>query len=49
MSEVVDDNGTVGESHFLREGVWLATWWLNIAPDGYTHDIVAALWGNSGV
>jgi hypothetical protein len=49
VSEVVDDNGTVGESHFLREGVWLATWWLNIAPDGYTHDIVAALWGNSGV
>lgn len=39
-----DDNGFWGESHFLRDGVWIATRWMNIAPDGYTHDIVNTLW-----
>ncbi|AMB57652.1 hypothetical protein [Microterricola viridarii] len=42
--ESKDDNGTWGESHFLRDGVWVATRWMNIAPDGYTHDIVNTLW-----
>lgn len=39
-----DDNGTSGESHFVRDGVWIATRWMNMAPDGYTHDIVNTLW-----
>ena len=43
--ETPGDNGTVGESHFIREGIWSATWWLNTSPDGYTHDIVTAIFG----
>lgn len=43
--ETPGDNGTVGESHFIREGIWSATWWLNVSPDGYTHDIVTAIFG----
>jgi hypothetical protein len=38
-------DGQSGESHFFREGVWIATLWVNAGPDGYTHDIVAALFG----
>jgi hypothetical protein len=34
-----------GESHFLREGIWIATRWGGSGPDGYTHDIVAAIFG----
>lgn len=34
-----------GESHFLRDGIWIATRWGGGGPDGYTHDIVAALFG----
>lgn len=45
VTETPNDNGTVGESHFLREGIWVATWWLNVGPDGYTHDIVTAVFG----
>ncbi|SEB40951.1 hypothetical protein SAMN04489806_0475 [Paramicrobacterium humi] len=33
-----------GESHFIRDGVWLATSWVNYAPANYTPDIVAILW-----
>lgn len=43
---VVEQEGEVGafgESHFLRSGVWIATGWVNAAPDGYTHDIVASI------
>ena len=38
-------DGQSGESHFFREDVWLATLWVNTGPYGYTHDIVAALFG----
>ena len=34
-----------GESHFLREGIWIATRWGGSGPSGYTHDIVAAIFG----
>lgn len=34
-----------GESHFIREGVWIATRWGGSGPDGYTHDVVAAIFG----
>ncbi|RZS68611.1 hypothetical protein EV187_1042 [Agromyces ramosus] len=39
------DDGNAGESHFFRDGIWIATHWINAGPDGYTHDIVAALFG----
>lgn len=32
-----------GETHALRGNVWVATHWVNFAPDGYTDDIVATL------
>ncbi|KRC60831.1 hypothetical protein ASE14_07620 [Agromyces sp. Root81] len=38
-------DGQSGESHFIREGVWIATLWMNAGPDGYTNDIVAAIFG----
>ena len=44
ITESSDDDGSWGESHFLRDGVWVATRWMNVAPDGYTHDIVNTLW-----
>ncbi len=34
-----------GESHFLRDGIWIATRWGGSGPNGYTHDIVAAIFG----
>ncbi|SFR79459.1 hypothetical protein SAMN05428970_2558 [Agromyces sp. CF514] len=39
------DDGQSGESHFFRDGVWIATRWSNAGPDGYTHDIVTAIFG----
>lgn len=39
------EEGDSGESHFLREGIWSATRWANTSPSGYTHDIVAAIFG----
>lgn len=34
-----------GESHVLRGNGWVATSWAGFAPDGYSADIVAQLWG----
>ncbi len=39
------DAGDSGESHFLRDGIWSATRWSNVVADGYTHDIVATIFG----
>lgn len=44
VMDVSDANGSWGESHFLRDGVWVATRWSNLAPDGYTADIAYTLW-----
>lgn len=44
ITEGSDANGSWGESHFLRDGIWIATRWVNLAPDGYTGDIIATLW-----
>ena len=43
---VTDELGTyrLGESHFVRGGVWVATHWVNFAPEGYTQDVIASLW-----
>lgn len=35
--------GSAGESHFLREGLWIATRWDGPAVSGYTADIVARI------
>jgi hypothetical protein len=43
VTETTADAGSWGESHFLREGLWLATKWVNASPEGYTHDIVNTL------
>ncbi|MCI2956352.1 hypothetical protein MN032_01500 [Agromyces atrinae] len=32
-------------SSFFRDGIWIATHWVNTGPDGYTHNIVPALFG----
>ncbi|WEO76795.1 hypothetical protein BJQ94_15755 [Cryobacterium sp. SO2] len=42
-----DSDGSSGESHFLRDGIWLATHFVNAGPDGYTHDIVATIWAGA--
>ncbi len=41
----VIDLGTSGESHLLREGLWFATVWSTVGPDGYTADLVAHVFG----
>ncbi|MGO4783464.1 hypothetical protein [Cryobacterium sp. W22_MBD10_FK3] len=41
------DEGIAGESHFLRDGIWLATRYVNAGPDGYTHDMVATIWAGA--
>lgn len=39
------EGGSQGQSHFLRENIWLATDWLNWPQAGYTADMVRTLWG----
>ncbi|PXA68709.1 hypothetical protein CTB96_19220 [Cryobacterium arcticum] len=43
-TEGSNDEGYFGESHFLRDGIWLATEYSNAGPDGYTLDMVNNLW-----
>ncbi|TFD28222.1 hypothetical protein E3T49_11945 [Cryobacterium cryoconiti] len=45
--EGTDDGGVSGESHFLRDGIWLATYYFNAGPDGYTHDMIANVWADA--
>ena len=40
-----DEVVSLGESHLLRDGVWVATSWVGALPDGYTEDIAGTLWG----
>jgi hypothetical protein len=40
-----DREVTLGETHFVRGDGWVSTAWINFAPNGYTEDIVAMLWG----
>ena len=44
VTEETTDEGTFGESHFLRDGIWLSTQYANAGPSGYTLDIVDNLW-----
>lgn len=34
------DRVAVGESHFLRDGIWIATFWTKFAPENYTGEVV---------
>jgi hypothetical protein len=40
-----DTEVTIGETHYLEGGGWVSTATIDFAPDGYTEDIVATLWG----
>jgi hypothetical protein len=42
-----DADGYSGESHFLRDGIWLATHYQSAGPDGYTLDMVGTIWADS--
>lgn len=44
VTETTTEDGTYGESHFLRDGIWLSTQYTNAGPAGYTLDIVDNLW-----
>jgi hypothetical protein len=39
-----NDEGYFGESHFVRDGIWITTEYSNAGPEGYTLDIVTNLW-----
>lgn len=40
-----DEEYASGETHFVGGGGWVSTAWINFAPEGYSEDIVATLWG----
>ncbi|QYF72708.1 hypothetical protein [Cryobacterium sp. PAMC25264] len=42
-----DADGFAGESHFLRDGIWLATHYVSTGPDGYTLDMVSTIWAGA--
>lgn len=44
VTVTTSEDGVFGESHFLRDGIWLATKFTNFNPAGYTPALVAALW-----
>lgn len=47
QQQTIDRNDnilTIGETHYLQGDGWVATHWVDFAPDGYTEDIVATLW-----
>ncbi|PFG32169.1 hypothetical protein [Paramicrobacterium agarici] len=44
LTSATEAGNRYGESHFVRDGLWLATAWVNFAPEGYTPDIVQTLW-----
>ncbi|WP_236968363.1 hypothetical protein [Microbacterium aurantiacum] len=34
-----------GEDHLFADGLWVATSWIDVLPEGYSADIAAQLWG----
>ncbi|KQO10332.1 hypothetical protein ASF06_09190 [Agreia sp. Leaf244] len=38
-----DEYALWGETHFIGGGLWIATFYVDFAPDGYTDDIVRTL------
>lgn len=45
ITELSGDGNTLGESHFLRDGLWFGTLWINYGPAGYTADMVTQVLG----
>jgi hypothetical protein len=45
VTETSGDGNTLGESHFLRDGLWFGTLWINYGPAGYTADMVTQVFG----
>jgi hypothetical protein len=45
VTETSGDGNTLGESHFLRDGLWFGTLWINHGPTGYTADMVTQVLG----
>ena len=43
--ENTDATGPTGESHFFREGLWIATHWQGHGQYGYTADMVRSVFG----
>ena len=39
-----DEVVSLGESHLLRDGGWVATSWVGALPEGYTEDVAGTLW-----
>lgn len=38
-----DATASGGETQFFGGGLWIATFWVEFGPDGYTDDVVATL------
>lgn len=38
-----DDTASGGETQFFGGGLWIATFWVEFGPDGYTDDVVATI------
>lgn len=34
-----------GEDHLFADGLWVATSWIDVLPEGYSVDIATQLWG----
>ena len=45
MIDQDDQVVTLGEAHFLGDGGWVSTRWINAEVPGYTEDVVATLYG----
>jgi hypothetical protein len=45
VTELSADGNTLGESHFVRDGLWFGTLWINYGPAGYTADMVTQVLG----
>lgn len=39
-----DEIVRLGETHYIGGDGWISTRWINVAPEGYTEDIVRSLW-----
>lgn len=40
------DHGSTGETHIFREGVWIASAWVEYSPSGYSAAILQTLFPN---
>ncbi|MFC0678683.1 hypothetical protein ACFFGH_12605 [Lysobacter korlensis] len=45
VTETTGEGNTLGESHFIRDGLWFGTLWINFGPAGYTADMVTQVLG----